>query len=126
MVPIFLKIQTLKLSFSTAKKLRSLVEILPKAPEWMCKEWDTSVETKNKPLYLFYRNPIEVIKALVCNPLVKNFIDFTPFHIFESAAKKTRIYTEWMSGDAAWSMQVRACFHMQVFLILRFYRVSFR
>jgi hypothetical protein len=28
--------------------------------------------------------------------------------LFNTAAKTMRIYTEWMTGDVAWSMQVRS------------------
>lgn len=40
------------------------------------------------------------------NPLVQDHISFTPFRLYESAAKLTRIYTEWLSGDQAWQTQV--------------------
>ena len=40
------------------------------------------------------------------NPLVKDSIGFAPFQLFKTAEKTMRIYTEWLSGDAAWSMQV--------------------
>ena len=31
---------------------------------------------------------------------------FSPFHLYESAAKTMCFYTEWLSSDVAWSMQV--------------------
>jgi hypothetical protein len=37
---------------------------------------------------------------------MKDYIRFKPLHIFESASRAMRIYTEWLSGNAAWSMQV--------------------
>ena len=40
------------------------------------------------------------------NPLFHDHLSFTPFHLYESAAKVMRIYTEWLSGDQAWGMQV--------------------
>lgn len=42
------------------------------------------------------------------NPLLADHLEFTPFHEFKTAEKTMRIYTEWLSGDAAWSMQVRS------------------
>jgi hypothetical protein len=80
--------------------------MLPTGPEWRCKSWATVCPTK-RPLYLFYRNPLECIQSILFNPLVKDFIEFTPFRLFESAGKAMRLYTEWLSGDVAWSMQVR-------------------
>lgn len=99
----------MNLSFSTAKKLRGLAELLPKGPAWQCKPWTTLYPTKKK-LYLYYRDPLECIQAILHSPLVKDFIQFTPFRVFESAAKAMRVYTEWLSGNTAWSMQVSSNF----------------
>lgn len=99
----------MRLSFRTAKKLRALAEMLPKGPEWRCKPWATACPTK-RPLYLFYRDPLECIQSILFNPLVKDFIEFTPFRLFKSARKAMRLYTEWLSGDVAWSMQVAFSF----------------
>ena len=62
--------------------------------------------TKNKT-QLFYRDLVECLQMLMQNPLLRDHLDFEPFHIFKTAEKSMRIYTEWLSGDAAWSMQVR-------------------
>ena len=61
--------------------------------------------TKND-LVLYYRNPLECLESLMRNPLFKDHISFSPFRLYESAAKASRIYTEWLSGEAAWQMQV--------------------
>ncbi len=66
----------------------------------------TAVPTKN-PVVLYYRDPLECLQSLMRNPLFKDHISFCPFRLYESAAKATRTYTEWLSGDAAWFMQVR-------------------
>ena len=79
--------------------------MLPKGPEWRCKPWETTYPTK-KPLHLYYRDPLECIQSILYHPLVKDFITFSPFRLYESAAKTMRFYTEWFSGDVAWSMQV--------------------
>src|SRR5882762_1466050 len=79
--------------------------MLPTGPEWRCKSWATACPTK-RPLHLFYRDPLECIQSILFNPLVKDSIEFTPFRLYESATKAMRLYTEWLSGDVAWSMQV--------------------
>ena len=79
--------------------------MLPKGPEWQCKPLSTDCPTK-RPLHLYYRDPLECIQSILFNPLVKDFISFSPFRLFESATKAMRLYTEWLSGDVAWSMQV--------------------
>jgi hypothetical protein len=43
---------------------------------------------------------------LIQNPLLQDQLEFAPYHIFKTAEKTMRIYTEWLSGDAAWAMQV--------------------
>lgn len=63
-----------------------------------------------KKIDLFYRNSLECLEALLRSPLLKDHISFTPFRLYESAAKQMRFYTEWLSGDAAWFMQVASIF----------------
>jgi Plavaka transposase len=81
----------------------------------MCKQLQTEYPTKNK-MYLYYRDPVECLKSLLRSPLLKDHLDFTPRRLFENAEKLVRVYTEWLSGDAAWSMQVCA-FHIMTFLV---------
>ncbi|RDB30301.1 hypothetical protein Hypma_007131 [Hypsizygus marmoreus] len=77
-------VKQLQLSFHTAKELRSRIELLPAGPIWKSKPWST---------------------ALMESPLVKDFIKFQPFRLFRTAEKLMRVYTEWLSGNVAWSMQ---------------------
>ena len=99
------QIRSLGLSFGTAKRLRGLAEMLPKGPEWRCRPCDSPYPTK-KSVHLFYRDPLECIQSILSNPLVNDHIKFTPFRIYESAVSAMRVYTEWLTGDVAWSMQV--------------------
>jgi hypothetical protein len=108
------KVKKLGLSFGSAKDLRSRAEMLPSGPPWMCKQLQMEYPTKNK-IYLYYRDPVECLKSLLRSPLLKDHLDFTPRRLFENAEKLVRVYTEWLSGDAAWSMQVRAL-HIMMFL----------
>lgn len=55
---------------------------------------------------LFYRDTVECLQTLLSNPLFTNAIDFTPYRVFTTAQRLVRIYTEWMSCDIAWEMQV--------------------
>lgn len=80
--------------------------MLPQGPEWKCKPWTTHFPTKSK-IQLFYRDPLACLQAILHNPLFKDHLSFQPMRLFKTAAKVMRIYTEWMTGDAAWSMQVR-------------------
>ena len=104
---LLIPFQTAKmhLSFTSAKDLRSRIESLPAGPKWKATPWKTPYPTK-KPLTLYYRDPVECLQALLSNPLVQDHIHYTPFRLWESADKLMRIYTEWLSGDHAWEIQV--------------------
>lgn len=104
------------LSFQTAKDLRNRAEILPSGPPWNFKAIETRYPTKNK-IVLYYRDPIECLKALMLSPLLKDSLNFTPFRLYQTAEKLTRIYTEWLSGDAAWEMQVSQMLNPSISLI---------
>ena len=93
------------LSFHTAKDLRNRAEILPLGPSWKSKLWQTDFPTK-QILFLYYRDPIECLQSILHNPLVQDYIEFHPFQLFWSAEGAMRVYTEWLSGNAAWEMQV--------------------
>ena len=102
----FFQVQSLKLSFRSAKDLRSRAEMLPKGPQWKCKPWETNRPTK-KPLLLFFRDPIECLQSLLHAPTLEGRIHYKPLQVFDNARGLMRVFTEWCTGDAAWDIQVR-------------------
>jgi hypothetical protein len=104
------QVKKLGLSFQNAKQLRTRAEILPKGPEWKCKPWTTNSPTKTK-VSLYYHNALECLQSLFQSPLMKDHLNLTPMRIFTTVAKMMRVYTEWRSGDVAWSMQVQSLFY---------------
>jgi hypothetical protein len=46
------------------------------------------------PLQLFYHDALECIQALLYNPLVQDYLHFTPLHVFKTAEKLMCIYSE--------------------------------
>ena len=60
-----------------------------------------------KPVYLFFRDPLECVQSIMESPLVTDHLKFIPFRAFKTAEKIMWIYTEWLTGDHAWMMQVR-------------------
>ena len=42
------------------------------------------------------------------NPLLMNTLQFEPLHVFKTAEKLMRVYSEWKTGDVAWDMQVNS------------------
>lgn len=96
------------LSFRTAKDLRARVEQLPSGPRWKFEVVPTTHPTK-QPVHLYYRDALECVESLFNHPYFSNKMDFTPFRLFTTAERIVRVYTEWMSSDSAWEMQVRTC-----------------
>lgn len=77
--------------------------MLPSGPKWQCKDIEIPEETNNK-ICLYYRNPLKCIQFLLHNPLYTDNIKFVPYHLYKSAQKQMRLYTEWLSGDVAWKL----------------------
>ncbi|KAF8336052.1 hypothetical protein F5887DRAFT_1063304 [Amanita rubescens] len=97
-------VRSLKLSFQSAKDLRSRAEMLPKGPQWKFKPWEAYSPTK-KPLMLFFRNPIECLQSLLRAPTLEGRIHYKPLQVFDNARGLMRVFTEWRTGDAAWDIQ---------------------
>ena len=83
--------------------------MLPKGPEWYCKPWTTRVSTK-LPVNLYYCDAIECLQDLYRHPMLKDNINHEPLRIFSDATRTLRKYSEWLTGDVAWEMQVRLTF----------------
>jgi|SRR5882762_555844 len=88
-----------------AKDLRGRAEMLPAGPQWKCTPWPTTYPTKI-PLKLFHRDSLECIQSILQSPLMKDSIHLTPLRIFKTAEKVMRVYSQWMTGNVAWDMQV--------------------
>ncbi|KIJ63235.1 hypothetical protein HYDPIDRAFT_47651, partial [Hydnomerulius pinastri MD-312] len=98
-------IKSLPLSFWSARELRGLAELLPQlGPRWHCKTMETSCETK-RPAQLFYRDAVDCLAYLFSNPLFKDWLELSPYRVFETAERLVRVYSEWMSAGVAWGTQ---------------------
>jgi hypothetical protein len=49
---------------------------------------------------------VACLESILHNPLIADHIDMVPFQLFKTAEKTMRIYTEWLSGNQAWDIQV--------------------
>jgi Plavaka transposase len=98
------QVKWLKLSFGTARKLQELPEMLLKGLVWQCKVWTTVYLTKKT--HFIYYDSLKCIQSILHSSLIKDYITFKPLQIFELATRAMCIYTEWLTGNAAWSMQV--------------------
>ena len=79
--------------------------MLPPRPLWKCKPWMTTHPMKF-PVKLFYCDPLQCIESLLNSSLSIDDIEFSPYQVFRTAEKTVQAYSEWMSGNAAWFMQV--------------------
>jgi hypothetical protein len=99
------KVKALPLSFCTAKELCGHSELLPSVPKWQYHIISMTHPTK-KPLHLYWRDPLDCIESLFSHPPFANKIDLTPQCVYDTAEHTVQIYSEWVMGDTAWSMQV--------------------
>lgn len=105
-VNIGIQIRRLSLSFNTAAQLRGRIEKLPSGPKWNYRVLSTSTPTK-KPVRLFWRDPLECLQALFNHPLFHDRMDLVPRRVYKTAEHLVRVYSEWVTGDSAWALQVR-------------------
>jgi hypothetical protein len=94
------------ITFHTAKDLRSRIEILPAVPEWKFKNVTLTGHATKEPMLLFYRDTLDCVEYLFGNPKFANQMDFCPVRLYRDVERTIRVYTEWMTGNAAWEMQV--------------------
>ncbi|KAI6019356.1 hypothetical protein BKA83DRAFT_4057137 [Pisolithus microcarpus] len=94
------------LSFWTAKELRGRIEDLPKGLHWKIRIVPTHHPTTS-PVELYWCDPLKCIEALFNHPFYAGKMDYSPFHVFTAAGRIMRVYSEWMSSDGAWELQVK-------------------
>jgi Plavaka transposase len=103
--------QLLPLSFQTAKDLRARMEMLPKAPQWRSMPINVEGYPTKVPMSLYYQDALECVEYMFGQPSFAGHIDYCPRRLWKSAERLERIYTEWMTGDSAWEMQVDILLH---------------
>ena len=86
--------------------MRARIEVLPSPPRWKEVEINVQGGTTKELLTLFYRDGLECFRFLFGNPLFADHMDLVPRREYTSADKHERLYTELMTGDMAWSLQV--------------------
>ena len=104
----------LPLLFHTARELCSHVKSLPSGPQWTCRVISTDHETKD-PVCLYYCDALDCVKLLFNHPLFADKIEILPYWLFTSAERNMRVYTEWMSSDSTWELQVSTGHRMLIF-----------
>ena len=63
--------------------------------------------TTKDPLTFYYRDGLDCFKFLLANPLLADYMDYTPRREYANEDKSKWLYNEMMTGDLAWNLQVR-------------------
>ena len=103
---IYVQIKQAGIMFNTAKDLRGRIEMLPAVPEWKFKTISLTKHPTKEPTLLFYRDALECVEYLFGNPVFADHIDFCPVRLYRDSERTIRMYSEWMTGNTAWEMQV--------------------
>ncbi|ETW78381.1 hypothetical protein HETIRDRAFT_325629 [Heterobasidion irregulare TC 32-1] len=98
-------VKTRPFLFRTMKDLRAKIELLPEAPRWTSEPISQPGYPTKQPMTLFRRNSVLCLEALFSNPLFSNSIDYVPRHVYQSAERLVRVFSEYMTGDRAWDVQ---------------------
>ena len=101
------QVKDARVSFSTAKVLCGRMEMLPSIPDWKSKKISITGYPTSELMYLFYHDALDCIKYVSGNPLFANHMDFSPTRLYQDMEQTICLYSEWMTGDATWDMQVR-------------------
>ncbi|KAG1734246.1 uncharacterized protein EDB91DRAFT_1238446 [Suillus paluster] len=99
-------IKALPLSFHTAKELQGCAELLPSGPKWQYCVVSTDHPMK-LPVHLYWCDPLDCIESLFNNPRFAKDINLILECIYTMVERTVRIYGEWMTGKAAWTMQFK-------------------
>lgn len=96
------------------KKLDSL----PVGPGWTCDLMEVEGDRRQdggrmmgERLELWKRDPIECVKELIGNPLLKDHVAYAPQKVFQhmDGAETDRVWDEMWTGDWWWDTQVSNC-----------------
>lgn len=115
------KVKQLNLSFRSAADLRNRIELLPKVPAWKTVEVKVPGGTTKKPLKFQFRDGKECFEFLFGHPRYNGRIDFCPKKVWlkEQPKRKSRLYSEILTGDLPWEIQVRLRCLVRFSLLIR-------
>ena len=86
--------------------------MLPSVPEWKFKKVALTGYATKEPINLFYCDALECVEYLFGNPMFADRVDFCPVQLYRDTERLIHVYNEWITGNAAWEMQVRALFSL--------------
>ena len=100
--------------------------MLPSGPKWQVQSITVDGYPTKAPVDFYYRDALECVRVLYGNPLFSGYIENVPTRMFRSRDRDVRVYSEWMTGDESWEMQVCLSFLRWYMLYSLSPRVVFR
>ncbi|KZV78680.1 hypothetical protein EXIGLDRAFT_589467, partial [Exidia glandulosa HHB12029] len=85
--------------------LNQIIDQLPGYGEW--KSTLVSIDGSDQTHEVFYRNPLDCLRALWADPTFAEHMSFAPEKRFADALKNIRLYTEMKTGDFWWDIQAK-------------------
>ena len=86
---------------------------MPTGPEWHCKvvmaQGNIIEENRScmvEELELWFHEPVECVKELLSNLVFKDYICYTPEHVYSDSEGRERIFDEMWMADWWWETQV--------------------
>ncbi|KAG1753235.1 hypothetical protein EDB19DRAFT_1892662 [Suillus lakei] len=103
----FLKLEWFKTQEQPAFKLKDelffYLDLLPgHGPKWQCTEFRLKGYESEQPIYLIWRDALEVVKQLFVNPVYANHMCYDPHMVYNGTEREIR---EFWTTDDAWAMQ---------------------
>ena len=100
--------------FHNTRSLLQKIDALPSGPEWTCEILevvgdivDESGAPKTEMVELWHRNPVKCVQELISNPEFKEYMKYTPYHLYESDNGMNQCWDEMATGSWWWDIQVR-------------------
>jgi hypothetical protein len=100
------------LSFHNKYSFMKKVDDLPTGPGWNCElvKITGNVRGENgemmtEELELWCRDPVEIVRELIGNPVFKDYMAYAPEKAYQDEDGNVRIFDETWTGDWWWDMQ---------------------
>ncbi|KAG1861251.1 hypothetical protein F4604DRAFT_1882465 [Suillus subluteus] len=90
-------------AFKSKDELFFYLDLLPgRGPKWQCTEFRLKGYESEQPIYLIWRDALEVAKQLFANPVYANHMCYDPHKVYN---RTEREIGEFWTTDEAWTLQ---------------------
>ena len=108
--------EKLELSYHNIRGLHKKVDSVPARAKWKTRELWYKSDPEDKHI-IHYRDPKELISALLGNPAHAKDIVYRPKKVFTDSMKTTRIYNEMWTGEWWNTVQVSVSWSFFIYYI---------